>query len=230
MQADENGRRICGAKTRQGTPCQNSPMANGRCRMHGGNAARGAALPQFKHGRYSKYLPTNLADRYRMALTDKDLTSLRDEIALTDARLGEVLEGLNNSGNAELWQQVQRVCDALESAVQRGDATTTQSTLRDFRALVTAGTAQEGHWQTIARLIDQRRKLVESERRHQVERAQVLTLGQVFGLLGAVSALVKEHVADRDALQAIANGIADLAARHDTSAELAGVVVDAGRA
>lgn len=27
----------CGAKTRRGTPCGGPAMANGRCRMHGGN-------------------------------------------------------------------------------------------------------------------------------------------------------------------------------------------------
>jgi hypothetical protein len=29
-------REICGAKTRAGEPCKGQPMANGRCRMHGG--------------------------------------------------------------------------------------------------------------------------------------------------------------------------------------------------
>lgn len=28
----------CGAKTRSGEPCKNRPMANGRCRMHGGKS------------------------------------------------------------------------------------------------------------------------------------------------------------------------------------------------
>jgi hypothetical protein len=30
--------KICGAKTRQGTPCQKTPLANGRCRLHGGKS------------------------------------------------------------------------------------------------------------------------------------------------------------------------------------------------
>ncbi|GAB7388985.1 hypothetical protein BSNK01_28230 [Bacillaceae bacterium] len=29
---------ICGAKTRSGAPCKNRPMANGRCRLHGGKS------------------------------------------------------------------------------------------------------------------------------------------------------------------------------------------------
>ncbi len=48
----------CGARTRNGTPCQ-SPAVNGkaRCRMHGG--ARGSGAPigntnALKHGMYTK--------------------------------------------------------------------------------------------------------------------------------------------------------------------------------
>ncbi len=47
-------RQICGAKTRDGSPCQ-TPLVIGRkrCRMHGGTAKRGAFHHRFKHGRYS---------------------------------------------------------------------------------------------------------------------------------------------------------------------------------
>lgn len=33
-----HAKKICGAKTRSGEPCKNAPMANGRCRMHGGKS------------------------------------------------------------------------------------------------------------------------------------------------------------------------------------------------
>ena len=51
----------CGAKTRNGAPCKNWGMVNGRCRMHGGKST-GARTPEgierirkanWKHGRYS---------------------------------------------------------------------------------------------------------------------------------------------------------------------------------
>jgi hypothetical protein len=45
----------CGAKTRAETPCKRSPMHNGRCCNHGGKSLAGAAHPNYKHGRYSKY-------------------------------------------------------------------------------------------------------------------------------------------------------------------------------
>ncbi len=36
---------LCGAKTRNGVPCQNWGMTNGRCRMHGGESTR-ASTPE----------------------------------------------------------------------------------------------------------------------------------------------------------------------------------------
>ena len=48
---------ICGAKTKTGAPCKGIPMANGRCRRHGGVSTG----PTLKHGRYSKFLPVRLA-------------------------------------------------------------------------------------------------------------------------------------------------------------------------
>ena len=36
---DEDGKNICGAECRDGTPCQNPPLTDAdRCRMHGGNS------------------------------------------------------------------------------------------------------------------------------------------------------------------------------------------------
>ena len=46
----------CGAKTRSGGRCKNTPIGQtGRCRMHGGKSYGGIASPRFKHGQYSKY-------------------------------------------------------------------------------------------------------------------------------------------------------------------------------
>ncbi len=82
---------ICGAKTRQQTPCQGQPMPNGRCRMHGGRSNVGIAVATFRHGRYSKYLPSHLLVQYQHALTDPERLVLEDELALTDATIQALL-------------------------------------------------------------------------------------------------------------------------------------------
>jgi hypothetical protein len=86
-------RPICGANKKRGAGiCRSIPMKNGRCRVHGGATPGGMALPQYKHGRYSKYLPTGLADKYNEALLDTELVTLRDDIALVDSQIQERME------------------------------------------------------------------------------------------------------------------------------------------
>jgi hypothetical protein len=85
----------CGAKTkRTGKHCKGLAMANGKCRMHGGNSKVGLASSTFKTGKYSKYLPANLSDKYNDAINDPELTSAREGIALIDAFTKDRLEKL----------------------------------------------------------------------------------------------------------------------------------------
>jgi hypothetical protein len=49
--------KLCGAKTRAGTPCKRlARQPQGRCRLHGGCSLRGMAHPNFKDGHRSKYV------------------------------------------------------------------------------------------------------------------------------------------------------------------------------
>ena len=62
----------------------------------------------FKTGRYSKYLPDRLVERYEEALNDVELMRLDDEIALVDTKLQDVLERLHQDGEGPgAWQLMQ---------------------------------------------------------------------------------------------------------------------------
>lgn len=137
--------------------------------MHGGNIPTGPALPQFKTGRYSKHLPARLADRYHEALADSELLAVRDDVALLDSHLAELLDRLHTD-------------DAMASV---------------------------GTWGTVRDLLEQRRKLVETEQRRLVTMQQMITAEQAVALLGAVAGVIQRHVTDRAILGAIS---ADLAA------------------
>ena len=68
----------CGAKNRNGNPCQKWPL-NGRtrCKNHGGKSLRGVASPSFKNGRYSKMLPRDLIRKtLRFYAIEKDGTMM----------------------------------------------------------------------------------------------------------------------------------------------------------
>ena len=52
-------------------------------------------------------------------------------------------------------------------------------------------------------LVEQRRKLVESERRRLVELQQTITVERALVLVGAIAGIIKAHVKDRAMLAAI---------------------------
>ena len=82
----------CGAHNKRGGICRNAPVTGRtRCRLHGGKSLVGTACPHYRSGRYSAYVPERLRERYEAAEDDAELLSLRSELALTDARLMDLL-------------------------------------------------------------------------------------------------------------------------------------------
>jgi len=101
--------RVCGAKTRQGNPCQRSPArGRTRCRLHGGATPRGRASPHFKTGKYSKFLPHRLIGRYKEGQTDPDLRGLKSDIAIVQVWIIELLQQLKDDSpeNKPIWDMI----------------------------------------------------------------------------------------------------------------------------
>src|SRR5215217_7134931 len=113
--------RLCGATTRRATTCKNPRMANGRCRMHGGLTPRGTDLPQFEHGRYSKSLPDRLVGRYEKALADEERHDLRDEIALSEAKVDDLLQKMERGESDEMWMRLRTLEQQVRRASEAGE-------------------------------------------------------------------------------------------------------------
>ena len=106
----------CGEDRTCKTPVAGPGM---RCRLHGGKSLSGPAAPAWRHGRYSRTLPTGLVRRYEESLADPELLALRDEIALLDAHTLELIATLSNSEGPALWQQLQELQTGLSAAVSQ---------------------------------------------------------------------------------------------------------------
>ena len=79
----DDGSPVYGSRRSRGRSFCESPFRfqNGRCRMHGGGSAKGAASGTFQTGRYSRYMPPpGLYQKYRRGLEDPKLTHHRDSL------------------------------------------------------------------------------------------------------------------------------------------------------
>ncbi len=184
------------------------------CQVHGGKSPVGMASASFKTGRHSKYLPQRLMARYAEAVEDATLIELRDEVALTDARLSEVLAGVDTGESGALWAKLKvafrRYQDALRDPTKMIQA---PLYLDECGELIQQGLSDAYAWAEISTLIEQRRKLVESEAKRLKDLNQNITAEKAMVLISALSGAVKRHVTDPDQLRAVARELAQLVNR-----------------
>jgi len=181
-----------------------------RCRIHGGKSLAGPASPSYKHGRYSRYLPSHLVERYQEAITDPELLALRDEIALVDVRLAALLQRIDTGETTSLWSKLLAIHIQMQQALAGEDDEVFQNAFQALGATIECGGREDDTWIAINRQLEQRRKLVESERKRLVEMQQMITAEQAMILLTAVVDVIRQNVTDRDTLASISTGIKQL--------------------
>jgi hypothetical protein len=172
--------------------------------MHGGKTPRGMALPQTTHGRYSRHLPVRLSERYRESQHDPDLLNLQHEIALTDARITELVERIDVDGAGQLWQGLGYAYGELKTAHDDDDPEALEISIRRIGQLIHRAQSDTEAWDEVVPLVEQRRKLVDSESKRRVQMQQMITADQAVTLVAALTDAVRRHVDDPGVLAAIA--------------------------
>lgn len=203
---------VCGAKTRQGGTCQQPAMENGRCRYHGGLSPSGVSHYRYKTGRYSKYLPDRIAGKYLESQEDPELLNLRDEIALTDARIAELLGRVDGVGGEDAISEINRHYQALRAAMRAADNEGIAASLVDLETAITTGRGDYEIWREIGTVIEQRRRLVESEGKRLVAMSQMISNERAMLLIGSLVAILRDHVKDTQVLNDISLDIRKLIA------------------
>jgi hypothetical protein len=195
----------CGAKNKQsGGTCDNWVVrGRTRCRMHGGKSLVGTSCPQYRSGRYSAYVPERLRARYEQAEDDVELLSLRDELALTDARLMDLLSRVDLGESGHLWTDLKKAYRAFTLAKRSEDVTRMHTTLARMEHLIESAVDDHQAWTVIGELIEQRRRLAESEGKRMVMLQQTITAEQALAMMRAIVDILTRHVLDRKVLSDI---------------------------
>jgi hypothetical protein len=193
----------CGARTKHdGTPCERSPVrGRTRCRLHGGKTLVGTASPTYRNGRYSAYVPERLRERYEAAEDDAELLSLRSEVALVDARLADLLARVDSGESGKLWAELRRAYRAFIRARQAGLGEA--AALATVERVIERAVGDHQAWAEIGELVEQRRKLTESESKRLVTLQQMITSEQAMAMIGRLVDIITRHVPDQRALSAI---------------------------
>ena len=218
----------CTAKSKQSQERCKKDACVGRnvCHIHGGKTLQGVASGLYRHGKYSKFLPLSLAADYQRARDDPDLHSLTDEIALSDARLCELLRRVETSDLGAAWTHLDSAYQAFTACRSVGDVTGMGRALSAMESQIGRGKTDYLLWREISDQVkllgtlrlQEHKRLVDLESMMSAQQAQLF-----FGLIQqAVHKAVTTH-ADADAARRI------LAAIQADLVRLAGRTVDDAR-
>lgn len=195
----------CIAKSKQsGQRCRRAATKGMEvCPIHGGKSLKGMASPVFKTGLHSKYMPKHLLDSYHEAFNDPELLNMRHDLALVEARLGELLQRVQSGESKTLWSDARKACDKLREAFANDNLGGVQVASEQLDRLIGEGLTDYAAWNEIHAIVEQRRKLVESEQKRLVAMNQMITAEQALMLMAAIQDIVSRHVTDRKALSEI---------------------------
>lgn len=191
---------------RSGVQCKGTAIADSpsqKCRMHGGRPKVGAANAAFGPGRYSKYLPSQLDTIYREALANPELIEMGDHIALLESRMQQLLAGTAEGSPQPKWSQIRDLFADLATAVLTGESDKVNPALEQMQALVDAGMKWDTTWNQIGDLMEQLRKMTDTEVKRKKELNQMIPVERVIIMMAAVATAVKRNVKDPDQVAAV---------------------------
>ncbi len=168
--------------------------------MHGGTTPRGAASASFKNGLTSRDLPTRLAALYEQERNDPELLKLHDAVALAKSRAKELLSQLDQGGGTVAWARVAKTLQAFKAAQGTIDMV---AAMVAHEEAVKAGWHEAGVWADLWAVVDRLTRYAVMERKTAVAESTSLQVGEALALFGALVAIVRKHVSDRDTLLAI---------------------------
>jgi len=206
----------CTATVRKtGERCRRRAVTGYRvCQVHGAGSpkkGRPGGRP-IETGIHSSKLPERMREKYLEAIGDPELLNLRSSIALVDARVEDRLGRVDSGESGAAWVNVRKCLDAfLKEFYGNGDHVALQ--LEELKLAIQKGLDDYAAWSEIQALLEQRRKIVESEQKRLVALQQVITVEKAMILFAAITDVIKRNVTDRQQLASISHELAGLLVR-----------------
>lgn len=127
---------------------------------------------------------------------------MREEIALLEARIQDLLSKCETRDSSERWKELEKAYFDLE-AIHTGarnikpedHARELKAALLHMKSLVRSGSEERANWAEISSLIEQRRRLAESEQKRLERMSQFISTTEAIGIITQVLESVKRHVA-----------------------------------
>lgn len=199
---DSTGHRLCNAKkSAYGEPntCNRWAMTSigsDKCNWHGGKTPRGVASPHYQgkgHSKYIQALPARMRADYQRTENDPNLISNEKEIALVETRLIDMIKGAELGESTSNWESVREAWDEFNQAMTDADGEGAKVIASRINDLITKGGNEIAFWDSMLKVLEQRRKLVDSEVKRLLQGQEVLTANNARLIYDALLLAVVEE-------------------------------------
>lgn len=187
--------KICGARNSSNKMCRNRPdpnSDNGRCKHHGSRVPVGQGHYKYKHGLYSKYVPSKLMKRYKSALNNADLISLHEEIALTRIRISELIENLPEGGSVRSFDKLYKAYDEVQNTSPGADSY--EQKVNTYHRAMEEMRSDIDTWDEIYRAEETLKRLIQQEHKKMEFNQQYVEVDKVVNLMSRLLNLVKREI------------------------------------
>ena len=210
---------FCNARKKSGGYCSKvagygtDHLGYGRCKFHGGSSLSGPNHPNWVHGKYAESLPHNILKHYDKLLQDGKLTELTEDLALVTAMIKESFEDLaqNHQATNEYFKTMGKVILDIRMLMEEMGPDLIPANLyvalETFVEVFDAARSAHIKMMEILTMIEQKRKLSESEQKRMMNFHTLFSAEDVMKLMARVLAIIKEEVKDIELQERIGEGI-----------------------
>jgi len=198
----------CHGTTLRGERCgQWAVKASGVCRFHAARSLRDLTTPQFANSKAIPYLPKRLHSMFLASMRDPSLDNLKKQIGLLDMREKELLKRLGTTESDKAWTQAREYLLRLMEATRAGDKNASFYAVEGLKKAILDGSNEVQQWDEIRENMEQRRKMVETERKREEYLRASITPEILAAMVGRIVMIVKSEVEDLRVRSNIADGI-----------------------
>jgi len=201
--------------------CGNYPRkGRNRCGFHGGATLSGIQHPNFKGRSLSTNLPTRLTQLAHLTNRDnrKEFLGYMDDIEMLDIRKLDLYQRLDNNDSKKTWNDLNKAMSRYrkyQNEFQSGKTSSGRKMLSEINkieSLIVRGGKDYLIWQEIGTVMEQGRKLRESQIKKDEAEQNVITKDQAREIIASFLSIIKTRVKDETLRASMLNDITQMIA------------------
>jgi len=158
------------------------------------------ASHHFKHGRYTDFFPKEISDRFIRNSTDPKQTDRSNDIGLLTTHIEDLMRQTYSEKDADSFPSLRKLITAFNTAMVKGEIDEMRSLVEQMTVVMEKTVEREVIWEEIKDLVENRRKLVETQRKWEIDMGRMLPVEQAQHFMIGLAQIVKEtcehHISD----------------------------------